>query len=350
MTGEGNALIHLACRLEQTAADAVWPALRACRDFLVANASADLDQVYLFCSGPEWSFTAEESGLESAKQVLSVSLTDGCEEPGKWTRFSFERFERSENPFLRGEVAQPETPAVSQLRLYLPLIVGSYRAHRSGETFVIAHVAQTLDGRIACHNGQSKWISNRANLVHSHRVRALSDAVVIGAGTVVQDDPELTVRHVSGNNPRRIILSARGTALNLDWDRHVFRDEGSTVICRTTATPQASAAPALLEILREPTDETELIRPQRISAMLAEHGLHVLFVEGGSSTVSFFMEDGAIDLLHLHIAPMVLGSGVSSFTLPAIDHVRDGRRFQMEHFEMDGELLLECRGMSPGTK
>src|SRR5581483_374960 len=99
---------------------------------------------------------------------------------------------------------------------YLPLAL---RPHR--HSFVLAHLAQSLDGRIATMGGESQWLTGEADQHHTHRLRALADAVIVGAGTVRQDNPRLTVRHCSGDQPVRVVLDA---SLALPRERDVFCD------------------------------------------------------------------------------------------------------------------------------
>ena len=89
------------------------------------------------------------------------------------------------------------------------------------ERFVVAHLGQSLDGRIAAANGASRWVTGEQDIVHNHRMRALFDAVVVGAGTVRHDDPQLTVRAVPGPHPVRVVLD---TQRRLGPDYRVFND------------------------------------------------------------------------------------------------------------------------------
>src|SRR3984885_14142237 len=108
--------------------------------------------------------------------------------------------------------------------LYGPLLASP--TARDG-CYVLGRLAQSLDGRIATVSGASHWISGQEDIVHTHRLRALFDAVVIGAGTVRADDPQLTTREVEGPPPGRVILD---TDRRLDARYRVFRDAPATLL------------------------------------------------------------------------------------------------------------------------
>ncbi|MEM7178779.1 MAG: RibD family protein, partial [Pseudomonadota bacterium] len=82
--------------------------------------------------------------------------------------------------------------------------------HLSDETFVIGQLGQSLDGRIATPTGDSKYINGKGALRHLHLIRSMVDAVIVGVGTAIADDPQLTTRHVPGANPLRVVIDPRG--------------------------------------------------------------------------------------------------------------------------------------------
>src|SRR4051794_3952494 len=150
--------------------------------------------------------------------------------------------------------------------------------------FVLGRIAQSVDGRIATANGASQWISGPQDVVHTHRLRALFDAVVVGAGTVRADDPQLTTREVEGPSPVRVVLD---TERRLDARYRVFRDGPETLLfCAPDASGPNSVGHA--QVLRQPRSGRGL-SIGAVLAALAERGLRRVFVEGGGITVSRFL-------------------------------------------------------------
>ena len=175
-------------------------------------------------------------------------------------------------------------------------------SHRNGtRTVVIGQLGQSLDGRIATPAGVSKYINGREALRHLHRLRAEVDAVIIGVGTAIADDPQLTTRHVDGPNPVRVVIDPSG---RMPPDLALLHDRAAPVIC---ITDNEARAPAGAERLTLACEAGRLIPPARIVAALAARGLRRLLVEGGAETLARFLDAGAVDELHLMVAPIVLG-------------------------------------------
>jgi riboflavin-specific deaminase-like protein len=202
--------------------------------------------------------------------------------------------------------------------------------------FVVGHIAQSIDGRIATASGASHWISGPADILHTHRLRALSDAVVVGAGTVRADDPQLTTREVEGASPVRVVID---TNRRLDDRYRVFRESPQTLLfCAQDAMgPSRLGRASVLPLPRsgEGIDIAFLI------AALAERGLRRIFVEGGGITISRFLAAGALDRLHVSIAPLLLGSGIPAFTLPQAAAPADGLRFEWSVHQLGADLLVD---------
>ena len=181
------------------------------------------------------------------------------------------------------------------------------------------------------------------NIDHLHRMRALADAVVVGAGTIAADDPVLTTRRVAGPNPARVVLDGRG---RLDAAHRVFTDTAARTIlvcCRENARAPAHGAAEVLSLPGQ-DDRFEL---SLLIAELAARGLHRIFVEGGGVVVSAFLHAGALDRLQLAIAPVLIGSGRPGIRVPARERMLECLRPQHRLYRMGADLLLDYDLRSP---
>ena len=213
--------------------------------------------------------------------------------------------------------------------------------------YVLGRLAQSLDSRIATISGASHWISGREDVIHTHRLRALFDAVVVGAGTVRADDPQLTTREVEGASPVRVVLD---TDRRLHADYRVFREAPATLLLCAVDAPgddhMGEASVLRLPRAREGLDIGAVI------AALAGRGLRRIFVEGGGITVSRFLAAGALDRLHVTIAPLLIGSGIPAFTLPEATSLTEGLRLDWSVHHVGADLLLDIplARMRPGAR
>ncbi len=232
----------------------------------------------------------------------------------------------------RGErLAPPDTNGWALGVFYSSLCASA----AANDGIVIAHLAQSLDGRIATLRGASQWITGPEDLSHTHRMRALADAVLVGTNTVVLDDPMLTVRRCEGPNPVRVVLDPRG---QIAGERHVFDGAAPTLLVRPEGAPSQHRA---VEVVHLPVDDGRF-RPVDIRRALAARGLKWLFIEGGGVTVSRFIEAGVLDRLQLVIAPVLLGSGRPALSLPEVAHPAGALRPPSRRIELGEDILVEC--------
>ncbi len=241
------------------------------------------------------------------------------------------------------ESASPAPPSVPRcadagakqlLDLFLPICCGSRAA-----TCVVAHLGQSLDGRIATRTGASQFITGHADVVHTHRLRALFDAVVVGARTVQFDNPRLSTRLVAGDHPVRVVLDPQRKL----GPRHSVFCDGLAPTLLVTGHAQARGASAIgdAEIVAVEMHEGRFVIRALIEALRAR-GLSRIFVEGGGITVSEFLRAGALDRLHVAVAPVIMGSGVPVLELPPIDKLADAMRLAVRHFSLGSDVLFDC--------
>ena len=217
--------------------------------------------------------------------------------------------------------------------LYGPLIAPS--AAGDG-CYVIGRIAQSLDGYIATTTGASQWISGPDDIVHTHRLRALSDAVVIGAGTIRADDPQLTTREVEGPSPVRVVLD---TERRLDARYRVFNDGPATLLL-CAADAAGGDRVGMAEVVRVPR-AAQGLDIEAVRAVLAQRGLRRMFVEGGGITVSRFLAAGALDRMHVTVAPMLMGSGIPAFTLPRATSLAQVPRYDWSVYRIGVDVLVD---------
>ena len=177
--------------------------------------------------------------------------------------------------------------------------------------FVILKSAQTLDGRIACANGRSQWISGQQSRKLAHRLRAEVDAVVLGSRAAEIDNPQLTVRHVKGENPYRIVLS---TEAGVSPDLRLFTDNADK---RTILVTCKDSLPQPLRKSRGLCWWTVKRAGGRLDledflTKARSFGINSILVEGGGRLATDFLKLGLVDKHIVIIAPLTLGSGIDA--------------------------------------
>jgi len=228
------------------------------------------------------------------------------------------------------------------VELYLPML-----GRRDDESSVVAHLGQSVDGCIATASGHSAAVTGTADFVHMHRLRALADAVLVGAGTVEADDPRLTTRLVDGPSPVRVVIDPRA---RLAESFGVFTD-GAAPTLRVRAAgnakgvragggaedgrdagndddgkrPDTADTPEVGTIAVEADPDGGVSLPELLRA-LRGRGIRIVFIEGGGVTVTRWLHAGLLDRLHLVVAPVLIGGGRPALDLPPIATMAESLR------------------------
>lgn len=207
----------------------------------------------------------------------------------------------------------------------------------TGKPFVVLKTAQSLDGRIATHSGESRWISGPPARAFAHTLRARYDAVVVGSGTVRIDNPQLTVRLVKGRNPRRIVITS---STHLPLGHHLFADneDGRTIVATTRAVIKTGVYASV---------ETWAVRQGRdgldLKSLINEAGkreITSLLIEGGGRLAASLLRQRLVDKYYLILAPMLIGSGKEAVGDLGIRQISRAMRFERCGFEKMGTDVL----------
>lgn len=208
-------------------------------------------------------------------------------------------------------------------------------------------LGQTLDGYIATTAGESRCINGPAGLAHLHRLRALSDAVLVGSTTAALDRPRLTTRLAEGPSPVRVVVDPNG---RLPAGSPLLDDgEAPTLVLRAGRDGEEQRLTEQARVVRVPADARGGLPPARVLDALRARGLTRVLVEGGGDTVSRFLAAGSLDRLHLLVAPVILGAGRPAVRLPAPPECLSGalRPRGTQHLLGGGDVLFDLR---PATR
>ena len=209
-------------------------------------------------------------------------------------------FNRSNNHIESSNI-KDDNEVNDLLKIFLP-IVCSFK-----KTQFIAHIAQSLDGFIATNAGESKYISSKENLEHIHRLRAVSDIIIVGANTFREDKPKLTTRLVEGDNPKIYVFDPKKTLKSnqITNDRIIISEK---------------------DVMRNKFDKYKTI-----------------YIEGGGRTISYFMERNLLDRIHVCLCPIILGGGRPSFIKNNYESINNLELYDTRHYKMGGDILFDLK-------
>ncbi len=225
----------------------------------------------------------------------------------------------------------------------------AFRKHvRTGMPWVMQKTATSLDGRLATHSGDSRWISSGPSRDLAHGWRAEVDAVVVGIGTALADDPQLTAR-VPGvsRQPRRVVFDSEAR-LPLDGKMVSSIDEAPVTVIATRAAPR-SAVDALhasgVEVIVV-SGQNEHSRVRAALTELGQRNVTSLMLEGGSHLAGAFFDAGEIDELRMFVAPMLLGGRKAPSLIggEGVERIADAvRPLAIEHRPVGDDRLVIAR-------
>ena len=212
--------------------------------------------------------------------------------------------------------------------------------------YVVLKYAQSLDGRIATSTGDSKWISGEDERRVSHALRAACDAVLVGIGTVVADDPRLTVRMVAGTSPMRVVLDAN---LRVSDSAQILGPEAATTII-TTDRSMATRRDALrkrgvrVEVVPASAGGVDVLAALEV---LRDSGTTSLLVEGGSGVLTSMLAAGVVDRLVVGVAPVVIGDGTPAIGPLGVTLVAEAIRLENRSVHVLSDDVLVAGDVVP---
>ncbi|MFO8073873.1 MAG: bifunctional diaminohydroxyphosphoribosylaminopyrimidine deaminase/5-amino-6-(5-phosphoribosylamino)uracil reductase RibD [Polyangia bacterium] len=222
-------------------------------------------------------------------------------------------------------------------------LIADYAVHRiESRPLVTLKAAATLDGKLATTGGESKWITSRKSRTLAHQLRADSDAVLVGRGTVLADDPLLTVRLAEGDNPLRIVLDSD---LSITTDSRLLGSAGDAGLLLAHTGGNSRRAAELsssenVETLACEADERGRVEPRGLLRELGKRSLLSLLVEGGPTVHGSFLRAAAADRVAVFLAPRLLGAGRGWLAEQLAEHLADALELSEMSCAPVGEDLL----------
>lgn len=206
---------------------------------------------------------------------------------------------------------------------------------------ITLHFAQSLDGRIATRSGAARWISGPEATRFAHELRAAAGAVIIGSGTALADDPLLTVRHVEGPQPARVVLDGRA---RVPASAKLLTDATSPTIVASCAERGPACAPHVERWVLPPAPGGEGVDLTALLDRLAQRGVRAVLVEGGRRVLTAFLRARLADRIVVAIAPMILGTGIDAVGDLGTDRIDQALRLVPERvYRLGGDVIADFK-------
>jgi diaminohydroxyphosphoribosylaminopyrimidine deaminase/5-amino-6-(5-phosphoribosylamino)uracil reductase len=217
---------------------------------------------------------------------------------------------------------------------------------RTGIPYVTLKFAQTVDGRIASAGGDARWISSEPSLKYVHKLRSYHDAILVGTGTVLMDDPELTVRLVKGRNPVRVIIDS---TLRTPLNSRVLKEQGTarTIVAATSDADRKkimSLTKKGVEVLTIKADSVGKVDLKDLLRRLGEMNISSVLIEGGAAVITSVIHQNIADKYIVIIAPKITGAGINSVGDLGIKDIEHSIKLSVIRTFRSGEdLVIEAR-------
>ena len=193
----------------------------------------------------------------------------------------------------------------------------------------IGQIGQSLDAKIALNNGNSHYINEKESITYLHCLRSISDGVLVGVNTIIKDNPLLTTRKIKGQNPTRLIIDP---SLKLTNKYKIFKDKNTNIVFTTS------------NKIKKLNNTTIVKLPKKdftlgIYNFLKKSSLKYILVEGGPTTLSYFIELKLINYLQFIISPTLIGSGIDSVKLKPITNLKKAIRTRSNFSKLGKEIV-----------